>query len=38
MRYVVANTLQKMAFLKSPTYNQYVKCDGETRRVDLQMI
>ena len=35
---VVANTLQKMAFIKSPTHHQYVECDGEARKVALEMV
>ncbi len=35
---IVANTLQKIAFIKSPTYTQYVECDAEARKVALQMI
>ncbi len=35
---VVANTLQKIAFIKSPTYNQYVECDAEARKVALEII
>jgi 1-deoxy-D-xylulose-5-phosphate reductoisomerase len=30
---VVANTLQKISFIKSPTYEEYVACDVESRRV-----
>ncbi len=35
---VVANTLQKIAFIKSPTYNQYVECDAEARKVAMEII
>ena len=35
---VVATTLQKIPFIKSPTYQQYVECDAEARRVALELI
>jgi len=35
---VVANTLQKVQFIKAPTYNQYVECDIEARRVAKEMV
>ncbi len=35
---VVADTLQKIPFIKSPTYQQYVECDAEARRVALELI
>jgi 1-deoxy-D-xylulose-5-phosphate reductoisomerase len=35
---VVANTLQKISFIKSPNYQQYVECDAEARRVALTQI
>jgi 1-deoxy-D-xylulose-5-phosphate reductoisomerase len=33
---VVGNTLEKMPFIKSPNYNEYVECDKEARIMALQ--
>ncbi len=33
---VVANTLEKMPFIKSPNYSEYVQCDKEAREIALQ--
>ncbi|MBA3663737.1 MAG: 1-deoxy-D-xylulose-5-phosphate reductoisomerase [Bacteroidetes bacterium] len=30
---VVGSTMEKMTFIKSPDYNQYVECDQEARRI-----
>jgi 1-deoxy-D-xylulose-5-phosphate reductoisomerase len=35
---VVANTLQKITFLKSPSYEDYVACDAEARKVATDFI
>ena len=33
---VVGNTMEKMPFIKSPDYNQYVECDKEARNIARQ--
>jgi len=38
MSEVIANTLQKVAFVKQPTYEQYVQSDAEARRVATALL
>lgn len=35
---IIENTLQKVSFIKSPSYGEYVECDKEARRVAYEQI
>lgn len=35
---MVANTMQKVSFLKSPSYEEYVYCDEEARKIAAEFI
>lgn len=38
MSNVIEKTLQKVSYIKSPTYNEYVECDKEARRIAREQI
>lgn len=35
---IIAECMSKVPFIKTPTYDQYIQCDEETRRLALEMI